>query len=93
MRESPTTASTASIRGIWKMSSQLKGGMKISGKGRNGKIEENPRTIRNRGASNRLKERTKVTLISLKELRINKTKVRRKSSKRLLYTVTPIISR
>ncbi|XP_069151883.1 uncharacterized protein [Solanum lycopersicum] len=62
MRESPTTTSTASIRGIWKMSSQKKGGMKISRKGRNGKIEENPRTIRNRGASNRLKERTKENL-------------------------------
>ena len=93
MRASQTTACTASIRGIWKMSAQLKGGKKKSGKQRNGKMEENPRRITNWEGCPRLKDMTKVTLSSVQELRINKTKVRRKSSKRLLYTVTPIISK
>ncbi|TMX02502.1 hypothetical protein EJD97_021330 [Solanum chilense] len=61
-------------------------------KRKNGRMEENPTRIRNRGANQRLMYKTKVTLSSLQELRINKTQVRRKSSNRVLYTVTQRIS-
>ena len=62
-------------------------------KTKNGKMEENPRRITNWEGCPRLKDMTKVTLSSVQELRINKTQVIRKSSNRLLYTVTQRFSR
>ena len=71
MRASQTTACTASIWGLWNRNVQLRGGMKKSRKRRNRKLKENPRNIKNRGVSSRLKDMTQVTLSSLQELKIN----------------------
>lgn len=93
MRESQTTACTASIWGLWNRNVQLRGGMKKLGKRRNGKLKANPRKIRNRGFSSRFKDMAQVTLSSMQELRIKKTQVKRKNSSTLLYTMNQWINK